>query len=74
MSFTVVLCLAVTFGIQNGRDRIVTGQINKSAVELREIATKITRLKQRDLTTTRDYIQAYSEIELLQPDYEAKIQ
>ena len=74
MLFTVALCFAVTFGSQNGHDRIVTGQFAKVGGELNEVATKIGGIKQRDLKTTADYIQAYSEIEQLQPDFESKVQ
>jgi len=65
MASTVVLCSAVTFGIQNGYDRIVTDQITKTAAQLKDVASKIGNLKRQDLRTTREYIQAYSEIALL---------
>lgn len=74
MIFSVVLCFAVTFGIQNGNDRIFVNQIDKSAAELKEVGGKIGSLKQRDLKTTADYITAYSEIEPLRLDFDSKIQ
>lgn len=74
MIFSVVLCFAVTFGTQNGHDRIFVNQIGKSIAELNEVARKIGSLKQRDLKTTADYIKAYSEIEPLQLDFDSKIQ
>jgi hypothetical protein len=74
MSFIVVLSLAVTFGIQNGHDRDLTDQITKSGQKLAEVATTIGDPKRRDLKSADDYVQAYSEISRLQPDFDAKIQ
>ena len=73
MLFTVVLCLAATFGSQNGQDRFTVDQITRAGAEMKEVALKIGSLKRGDLKTTNDYIHAYAEIELLQPDFEAKI-
>lgn len=74
MFFTSAICIAVTFGIQNGNDRILTDKIRKSSMELKEIATTIGNLKQRDLQTTADYISIYSEIEGFLPAFDAKLQ
>jgi hypothetical protein len=73
MIFVLVLALAVTLGIQNGNDRLLTDRIEVKVAELKTVGTKIGTIKQRDLRTTQDYIQAYSEIEALLLEYEAKI-
>jgi hypothetical protein len=74
MIFVVVLSLAVTYGVQNGTDRRMVEKIEAVAKDLIAVATKIGTIKQRDLQTTDDYIQAYSEIDALLPDFESKIQ
>jgi hypothetical protein len=61
------LCLAVTFGVQNGTDRKIVDQINQSSSEMEDIAAKLGALKQRRIETTQDYIQTYSEIDELIP-------
>lgn len=72
--FSVVLIFAVTFGIQNGNDRVLNEKITSATSELGGVGTRIGAIKQRDMKTTSDYIQAYSEIEPLLPEYNSKIQ
>lgn len=74
MIFVVVLSLAVTYGIQNGNDVRMNQNITASTTEMNSLATKIGTIKQRDLRTADDYIQAYAEIEALLPEYESEIQ
>jgi len=74
MFFTVVLCLAATFGIQNGTDRILTREIDDSNASLRDVIKRISDIKERRLETTQDYIEAYSVLDTLQPEFESKIQ
>jgi hypothetical protein len=74
MIFVVALGLAITFGVQNGTDRLLTDKISATVNSLKAVAEKIGAIKQRDLKTTDDYIQAYSEIEALLPEYESQIQ
>jgi hypothetical protein len=74
MIFVLALGLAITFGIQNGNDRLLTDEILARAGNLRTVAEKIGAIKQRDMKTTGDYIEAYSEIEALLPEYEDQIQ
>jgi hypothetical protein len=74
MIFVVALSLAITFGIQNGNDRLLTDKIYARAAELKTVAEKIGAIKQRDLKTTDDYIEAYSEIEALLPEYDSHLQ
>jgi len=73
MLFVVALSLAITFGVQNGSDRQMTEKIQAIAKGLGSVGTKIGAIKQRELQTTADYIQAYSEIDSLLPEYEAKL-
>lgn len=74
MLFVIFLSLAVTYGIQNGNDQRMVEKITTVAKDLTTAASKIGSIKQRDLRTTGDYIQAYSEIESLLPDFESDIQ
>ena len=74
MIFVVTLGLAITFGVQNGTDRLLTDKTSATVNGLKAVAEKIGAIKQRDLKTTDDYIQAYSEVETLLPEYESQIQ
>jgi hypothetical protein len=74
MIFVVALSLAVTYGIQNGNDQHMVEKITDTANDLTTVSTKIGAIKQRDLRTVGDYIQAYSEIEALLPEFESEIQ
>lgn len=72
--FTVVLSLAITFGIQNGHDRIASAQVEDGIHGFQDVAAKIGAIKSRDLHTTEDYISAYTEIDPLQSTFETKLQ
>ncbi len=74
MIFVVVLGLAITFSIQNGNDRIMTDEVTAGINNLKAVASKIVTIKQRDLKTTEDYIQAYKEIDSLLPEFDSKVQ
>lgn len=56
MIFVVVLGLAITFGIQNGNDQLLTDEVTTSVKDFGATAAKIGAIKQRDLKTTDDYI------------------
>ncbi len=73
MIFVAVLSLAITYGVQNGNDRQMVEKIKAIAKDLTAVGTKIGTIKQRDLQTTDDYIQAYAEIDALLPDFESKL-
>jgi hypothetical protein len=73
MGFTLLLALAITIGIQNGNDRIMTDQVSDVIKGLGAVSAKIGAIKQRDLETTVDYIQAFSEIEALLPEFESHV-
>jgi hypothetical protein len=72
--FTVVLCVSITFGIQNGNDRIATAQIEAGTKDFQDVATKIGAIKSRQLGTTMDYIDAYEEIDPLLVQFDDKLQ
>jgi hypothetical protein len=74
MFFVLALSLAITFGIQNGNDRLLTDRITDTAADLTRVAQKIGAIKQRNMKTTDDYIQAFAEIEALVPEYDLKVQ
>lgn len=73
MIFVIVFGLATTFGIQNGNERIVTDEVTVASAALKTIATKISTIKQREMKTTEDYIQAYKEIDSLLPEFDSKV-
>jgi hypothetical protein len=72
--FTVILCVAITFGIQNGNDRMSTSKIEEGTKDFQDIAVKIGGIKARELRTTKDYVDAYSEIEPLLTEFDVKLQ
>jgi hypothetical protein len=72
--FTVVLCVAATFGIQNGNDRMTTAEIEGSTKDFQDVAAKIGSIKNRNLKTTKDYIDAYEEIDPLIVGFDGRLQ
>ena len=72
-TFATVLCVAITFGIQNGSDRHATAQVQAATKGFQDVATKIGAIKSRDLETTKDYIDSYEEMEPLLTDFDAKL-
>lgn len=74
MTFVIMLSLAVTYGIQNGNDQHMVERITAAGSDLTKVGTKIGAIKQRNLQTTYDYIQAYAEVETMLPEFESKIQ
>jgi hypothetical protein len=72
--FIVILSVAITFGIQNGSDRMTTATIENATKGFQAISNKIGSIKSRDMETTKDYIQAYEEIEFVLPDFDDKLQ
>ncbi len=71
--FTVILSVAVTFGIQNGNDRMTTAQVEDGKKDFQDVANKIGAIKSRDLKTTQDYIDAYAEMEPLLAEFTGNI-
>lgn len=72
--FAAVMSGAITIGVQNGSDRRIVDRITESTSELVKTGGKISAIKQRELKTTGDYIQAYSEIEPLLDDFDGELQ
>jgi hypothetical protein len=73
MCFATLLGLAITFGVQNGNDRGITDQVTDVMKDFKTVAAKIGAIKQRDMETTGDYIQAFSEVEALLPEFESQV-
>jgi hypothetical protein len=71
--FTVVLSISIAFGVQNGHDRQTTARVEQSMTDFSAIANKIGKIKGRDMETTRDYIEAYSEMEPLIVDFDSRL-
>ncbi len=68
--FTVVICLAITYGIQNGHDRAITARIEEGTKDFQDLAVKIGKIKGREMRTTKDYVDGYGEIEPLLTDFD----
>ena len=73
--FTVILSLAMTFGIQSGYDRIAIARLANKMKDFKDedVVAKIGAVKSRDLQTTKDYIDAYAEMEPLQVEYDGRL-
>jgi hypothetical protein len=71
--FMTALCIAITFGVQNGNDRQSTAQIEAATKGFQDVATKIGAIKSRDLRTTKDYIDAYEAIDPLLGEFDGKL-
>lgn len=72
--FTIIISVAITFGIQNGNDRSMTAQVQVGTKDFQAVAVEIGAIKSRDLQTTDDYIQAYAEIGSLLPAFNSDLQ
>ncbi|MGD0792020.1 MAG: hypothetical protein ABR920_09640 [Terriglobales bacterium] len=71
--FTVIMCVAITFGIQNGNDRVSTAKIEEGRKDFQDVAVKIGGIKSRELRTTKDYIDAYAEMEPLLAEFDGQL-
>lgn len=71
--FTIILSVAITFGVQNGHDRSMTSQVEAGMKSFQTVAAKIGAIKRRDLQTTGDYIQAYAEIDPLLTEFNTNL-
>lgn len=71
--FSVILSVAITFGIQNGNDAMATAQLEEGKKDFQDVAEKIGAIKSRDLRTPKDYIEAYEEIQPLLDEFDAKL-
>jgi hypothetical protein len=71
--FVPTICLAITFGIQNGGDRRTTAEIEEGTKDFQSVAVKIGSIKSRELKTTKNYIDAYEEIEPLLSDFDDRL-
>jgi hypothetical protein len=71
--FTVILSVAITFGIQNGYGRIATARLEDRMKDFKDVAAKIGAIKSRDLQTTKDYVDAYAEMEPLQVEFDGRL-
>jgi len=69
-----VLSAAITLGIQNHNDRVLTAQIAQSESELRAVGAQIAAIKDHHFGTMSEYIDAYARIEPLLKDYDQKLQ
>ena len=69
----IVLCVAITFGTQNGSDRMLTAEVENGMKGFQDIAAKIGSLKTEELRTTKNYIEVYEEMEPLLDEFDAKL-
>jgi hypothetical protein len=73
MVFVLFISLAITYGIQNGNDRLATERILSIEKSIVATGTKIGDLKKRKMSTTAAYIETYSNIGELLPEFEKEI-
>ena len=71
---TIVLSIAITFGIQNGNDRMSVATVENATKGFLDVANKIGSIKKRELKTTQDYIDSYEETEPLITAFDSKVQ
>jgi hypothetical protein len=75
--FGALAVVAVFGGIWNGHNREKVHKIEAlvaEAVSAGEIGTKVSTIKNRQLKTTADYLEAYNEIDRLLPGWKKKVQ
>ena len=68
---------ATIAGIRNGHNREKVHKIEaliSGALSAGEIGTKVSAIKNRELKTTTDYVEAYNEIDRLLPEWKRKVQ
>jgi len=69
-----VLSVAITLGIQNHNDRVLSARIAQSESELSVVGAKIAAIKDHQFGTMTEYADAYARIEPLLKDYGQKLQ
>jgi hypothetical protein len=72
--FTFVMAIAVVFGTQMGNDRKLRAELTQQSQEFAKVALQIGSIKSKDLKTTDDYVDAFTEIEPLQVTYDDALQ
>jgi hypothetical protein len=65
---------SVTLVVRDRNEKEMLSQLERSQSELRVLGGQIANIKDADLTSTNDFISAYSQIEPLEKEYEAKLQ
>ena len=74
IAVTVVVSVAMVLGIQSHNDRVLATQIEESESDLRLVGAQISEIKDRDLKTMAQYVDAYAQIEALTTIYDQKLQ
>jgi septal ring factor EnvC (AmiA/AmiB activator) len=69
-----VLSVAITLGIQNHNDRVLSARIAQSESELSAVGAQIASIKDHQFGTMSEYIDAYARVEPLLKDYDQKLQ
>jgi hypothetical protein len=70
----IVTMFAVTFGIQEHNDRVLTDEITGTASELQDTGARLMSIRDADMKDMNDYIRAYSQMEPLLYDYDRQLQ
>ncbi len=69
-----LVIFTITLAIQDRRDKALAAEIERTQSELLGLGSRISAIKDADLTTTNDYIAAFAEIEPIQREYDEKLQ
>jgi len=64
----------ITLVIQDRREKALAAEIERTQSELLGLGSRISAIKDADLTTTNDYIAAFAETEPIQKEYDEKLQ
>ena len=73
--FTAGLVIfTMTLAIQDRRDKALAAEVERTQSELLGLGSRISAIKDADLTTTNDYVAAFAEIEPIQKEYDEKLQ
>lgn len=70
----ILVVIGIAFAIQDRRDKALAAEIERTQSELLGLGSRISAIKDADLTTTNDYIAAFAEIEPIQKEYDKKLQ
>ena len=70
----LVTIFAVTYGIQEQNDRVLTDEITGTASELQDTGARLMRIRDADMKDMNDYIRVCSQMEPLLNDYDRQLQ
>jgi hypothetical protein len=76
LAFAVLFSAAALWGYKNGNDRMNVSRVEVLMSDLSaagQVATRVDEIRSRDLKTTQDYVDAYSELEAPLTEWKSKV-